>query len=528
VHTDPPIPSADATRLAAVQLHELQTQCVTTRDRLIVLRHDLTLAEQRLATHPAVLLRQANEGLVIAALQAQQRAELREDELGAVTRTLGLDALTQLPNRMLLRDRFTQAAAAARRHGAKMAVLFADLDGFKCINDEHGHAAGDRALCAAARAMESALRISDTVSRHGGDEFVILVSHLDDASDVSAIVHHVAWALSQAHGVQGDAMPLSASLGIAVYPDNGEDLDALIAHADAAMYRSKRDPSGRDDALQTLPPSTAGALPSQPSVLASRSRLRDVNERLVVAVLSARDGQLAAEDAYARQETNLAVTAHELRNPLAPMSYALSLLKSVQAREPLVARVHPMLERQLAHLSRLIGDLVDVSRAATGKLRLAREVLELGPLIDSAVQSCLPEMQRRRQTTDVQLPDEPLRVDGDPVRLQQVLCNLIDNASKYTPDGGSVRVGVTSDPREVVVTVSDNGIGISSAALPHVFEPFVQEAAATEFNGDGLGIGLMLVHQLVHAHGGRVEASSPGRGLGSAFTLVLPRVPPGP
>jgi diguanylate cyclase (GGDEF)-like protein len=484
--------------------------------------HDLSVAQQRLAAHPELLLRQANEQLVVAALQAQQRADAQQDELGAMVRTIGMDALTQLPNRVLLRDRFAQAAASVQRHRWKMAVLFVDLDGFKRINDQSGHAAGDQALCAAARALESAVRASDTVSRHGGDEFVVLLSHLDGAADAGVIARHLAAALAGAHGPRGEAMPLSASIGIAVYPDDGEDLDTLIAHADAAMYRGKCDVAARDDA-----PSTGLRLPMndmQRQAVTEPTRLRDVNERLLIAVLSARDGQQAAEDAYSLQETNLAVTAHELRNPLAPMSYALSMLKSVQSREPLVARVHPILERQLAHLARLVSDLLDVSRAATGKLRLEREAVDLGSLIDAALQSCLPAMQRRRQSTHLKLPAEPLHVDGDPVRLVQVMCNLLENASKYTPDGGSVGVGVTSDEREVVVTVSDSGIGISPTALPLVFEPFIQESVASEFNVEGLGIGLMLVRQLVQAHGGRVEARSRGRDLGSEFIVTLPRL----
>jgi diguanylate cyclase (GGDEF)-like protein len=522
--SDPSLPAAGATRPVETQLHEPQTLNTAAHDQLAQVRHDLLLAQQRLATHPALLLRQVNENLVVAALQAHQRADAQEEELGAMVRTLGVDALTQLPNRVLLRDRFAQAAASVQRHGWKMAVLFVDLDGFKRINDRKGHAAGDRALCAAARALESAVRASDTVSRHGGDEFVVLLSHLDGAADARVIARHLADALTRAHGPRGEAMPLAASIGIAVYPDDGEDLDTLIGHADAAMYRAKRDVTAQDAAPSAVLPLTANDMPRLQAVT-EPTRLRDVNERLLIAVLSARDGQQAAEKAYSLQETNLAVTAHELRNPLAPMGYALSILKSVQSREPLVARVHPILERQLAHLARPVSDLLDVSRAATGKLRLEREVVDLGSLIDAALQSCLPAMQRRRQSTHVQLPAEPLHVDGDPVRLLQVMCNLLENASKYTPDGGSVGVGVTSDEREVVVTVSDSGIGISPAALPLVFEPFVQESVASEFNVEGLGIGLMLVRQLVQAHGGRVEARSRGRDLGSEFIVTLPRLP---
>ena len=521
---DPPSIAADATGAPASQLQEPQTLGDAARDRLDQVRHDLSVAQQTLATHPALLLRQANENLVLAALQAQQRSDAQQDELGAMVRTIGVDALTQLPNRVLLRDRFAQAASAVQRHGWKMAVLFIDLDGFKRINDQAGHAAGDQALCTAARALESAVRLSDTVSRHGGDEFVVLLSHLDGAGDAAVIARHLAGALARAHGPGGEASPLSASIGVAVYPDDGEDLDTLIEHADAAMYRAKRDVAARDAAPSTVPPPATNDMPLRQAAT-EPTRLRDVNERLIVAVLSARDGQQAAQDAYSLQETNLSVTAHELRNPLAAMSYALSILKSVQSREPLVARVHPILERQLGHLARLVNDLVDVSRAATGKLRLEREAINLGPLIDTALQSCLPAMQRRQQTTHVQLPVEPLHVDGDPVRLVQVMCNLLENASKYTPDGGSVRVGVTGDAREVIVTVSDSGIGISPSALPLVFEPFVQEPAASEFNVEGLGIGLMLVRQLVQAHGGRVEAHSRGRDLGSEFIVTLPRLP---
>jgi diguanylate cyclase (GGDEF)-like protein len=516
--TGPPVDGA--LRRRSLELDSLNEQCALARTTLDGVRAQLALAQMRLEAQPMVLLREANEALVVAALEAHQRVQARERELDTAVRTLGLDPLTQLPNRLLLRDRFAQAAAAVRRHGGQMALLFVDLDHFKRINDLHGHAAGDQALCAVAEALVSAVRASDTVSRHGGDEFVVLLSHLADPADASAIAHKVLEALSTLQGPGGRALRLSASIGMAIHPDDGEDLDTLIDCADAAMYRGKRSaaaPLWRDapDPVASHPMPTREPDQGLPP-------LRDVNERLVMAVLSARDGQQAAETAFSVQQTNLAVTAHELRNPLAPMSYALTLLKSLQDREPLVMRVQGILERQLAHMTQLVGDLLDVSRAATGRLRIQLEVIELRPLVDASVLAVSPFLQRRQQTLDLQVTAEPLRVRGDATRLVQVLGNLLDNASKYTPDGGSIRLGVARDAQDVVLTVADSGIGIAAEALPHVFDAFVQEERAADFNTDGMGIGLMVVHQLVQAHGGTVEARSRGRDRGSEFVVRLP------
>lgn len=482
------------------------------------LRHRSVEREQ--LTEQCALARTTLEGVQTPLALAQMRLQACEHQLDKAVRTLGLDPLTQLPNRLLLRDRFAQAAAAVRRHGGQMALLFVDLDDFKRINDLHGHAAGDQALCAVADALVSVVRASDTVSRHGGDEFVVLLSRLADPADASAITRKVVEVLSTLQVPGGRALHLAASIGVAVHPDDGEDLDTLIACADAAMYRGKRRLAAP---LFRGAPTPVAFLPMPP-----RERdhglapLREVNARLVMAVLSARDSQLAAETAFSVQQTNLAVTAHELRNPLAPISYALTLLKSVQEREPLVMRVHGILERQLAHMTQLVEDLLDVSRASTGRLRIQLAAIDMRPLVDASVLAVLPSLQRRRQTMDLQVTEEPLRVCGDATRLVQVLGNLLDNASKYTPDGGSIRLGVARDAAEVVVTVGDSGIGIAAEALPHVFDAFVQEERARDFNGDGMGIGLMVVHQLVLAHGGTVEARSRGRDRGCEFVVRLP------
>jgi signal transduction histidine kinase len=163
-----------------------------------------------------------------------------------------------------------------------------------------------------------------------------------------------------------------------------------------------------------------------------------------------------------------------------------------------------------------------MSRASTGKLRIERKPVDLAGIIDEAVAACRPAMDTRLQHFSVQAPAHALNMHADPVRLAQVLRNLLDNASKYTPNGGQITLSVTALDETVVVSVSDNGIGITAELLTRVFEPFVQDKHAIGFNGAGLGIGLTVVRELVDAHGGHVAASSAGTGLGSRFTVTLP------
>jgi signal transduction histidine kinase len=173
-------------------------------------------------------------------------------------------------------------------------------------------------------------------------------------------------------------------------------------------------------------------------------------------------------------------------------------------------------------MARLVGDLLDVSRAHTGKLRVEQHLVDLGKLVDQAVDTCRPAMDARLQHIGVYVPACPLPITGDPVRLVQVLCNLLDNASRYTQVGGEIGLSAAATEQAVVVTVSDNGIGITPQALPKVFDPFVQDTHAVGFNGAGLGIGLTVVRELVEAHGGEVVASSAGTGFGSQFVITLP------
>jgi diguanylate cyclase (GGDEF)-like protein len=209
--------------------------------RLIRLRQNLV--QMRRVMHGApgdAALAEANDELVRAALHAESIAETAVSELSELARSSQRDSLTNLPNRLLMLDRLENAIATARRHETRIAVLFIDLDNFKLINDTLGHAAGDQALQLAARRLQSAVRDSDTVSRHGGEEFLVLLPDISQAADAALIANKLLAAL-RAPGRAGEhRLQLSASIGITIYPEDAEDAQTLIDRADSAMYRSKR------------------------------------------------------------------------------------------------------------------------------------------------------------------------------------------------------------------------------------------------------------------------------------------------
>ncbi len=484
------------------------------------------------------LLLAANEHLVVAALRAQTDAAVAIKALKTLSRSTELDFLTELPNRQSLMSRFAYAIAIARRTGTQLATLFVDLDNFKQINDGLGHAVGDQVLRLAAQRLATAVRESDTVSRHGGDEFLILLTEVSHVADVVQIATKLISALARPARIGDQVIRLSASIGISMFPDDGQDTDTLIHLADEAMYRAKRSGVGGfafhgDNFSETdrLPPQLQP--PHHPLshyrvALAEQARrhgeLRNANEQLVLTALNAQKLQDAAEQAQSRQTTFLAVLAHELRNPLVPMRNAAALLHRARFDESLLPRIQTMIEHQVAHMSRLIGDLLDVSRMTTGKLRLEQRTVDLAVNIHAAVAASRPGINARLQHLAVELPSEPLHIYGDALRLTQIFSNLLDNASKYSKEGAEIQVSCEQLPDSIVIYVADGGIGMSPQVLATIFEPFVQDAAAIEFNGTGLGIGLTVVHELVLAHGGTVVARSAGLGLGSTFIVTLPRM----
>ena len=501
------------------------------------MRQDLAEVERSFSGVPGAQLQQANEQLVLAALRAETIAETAVSNLHELARSGQRDTLTDTPDRALMLDRLETAIAMARRHATRIAVLFLDLDQFKPINDTFGHAVGDEVLQLVARRLESVVRDADTVSRHSGDEFVVLLTEISQASDAALIATKMLSTLAAPSLVSGHPLRLSASLGIAIYPEDGEEALALISRADAAMYLSKRRAAGRfafhNDAISSGPgvAPSAGAMPNQPtphSEFASAQyaphlrNLMEANENLVMAAMAAQDLEAHADAAHRRQITFLATVAHELRNPLTPILQAAELLHLPRTDDPRLARLQGVIKRQVAHMARLIDDLLDGSRISTGKFRLQRSTVEMADILGLAIETCQPAMDKRFQQFRMEPLPAPLCVHGDPVRLAQIFSNLLDNASKYTREGGDIWVAAAVLGRSMTVTVADNGIGISAEALPRIFDLFVQDERAVAAHGGGLGIGLAVVRELVEAHGGTVVGKSGGTDLGSQFVVTLP------
>ncbi|MFL1416157.1 sensor histidine kinase [Pseudomonas fildesensis] len=248
--------------------------------------------------------------------------------------------------------------------------------------------------------------------------------------------------------------------------------------------------------------------------------LREANAQLVIAALSAQDLQAIAERALGEQKSILATVAHELRNPLTPIS--LIAERMVRLPSDQLPRMRELIDGQVQHISQLVDDLLDVSRASTGKLRINRSEVDMLRILNAAVDACSPVMIARHQQFDVQLPDCTLTLNGDAGRLAQILHNLLANAAKYTPAGGNIRMVVTAAAEVLRISIADNGIGVTAKALPFIFDPYVQDTHAIGFNGTGLGIGLTVVRELVEAHGGTVTGMSEGHDKGSEFVVTLP------
>lgn len=218
----------------------------------------------------------------------------------------------------------------------------------------------------------------------------------------------------------------------------------------------------------------------------------------------------------------LAFLAHELRGPLAPLRSAVEILKRAGGDESIRLQVQATMERQLGQLVRLVADLLDVSRIARGQIELRRESVDLGRIVQQAVEACRPFIDSAKHTLEVSVPCEPPYIEADPARLTQVLSNLLHNACKYTEPGGRIELALTRDREEAVIRVKDTGIGIPANGLEGVFELFVQLDRSAERSQGGLGVGLAVVKRIVKMHGGSVAASSEGPGRGSEFVVRLP------
>jgi two-component system, chemotaxis family, CheB/CheR fusion protein len=232
-----------------------------------------------------------------------------------------------------------------------------------------------------------------------------------------------------------------------------------------------------------------------------------------------------------RKDEFLGILAHELRNPLAPMRFALEVLRRAE-RDPVESgKARQVLERQVAHMVRIVDDLLDVSRITQGKVELRKETIDLRNLVHAAVELSRPLLTAAGHEITLSMPSEPVRLNADPVRLTQVLINLLNNGAKFTPPGGHIwLIGeISEDPGDVApsfrIRVRDTGVGIAPEALPHIFDMFMQGDRSLEKTRGGLGVGLTLVRDLVALHGGTVQARSEGPGAGSEFIVTLPMDP---
>ena len=248
------------------------------------------------------------------------------------------------------------------------------------------------------------------------------------------------------------------------------------------------------------------------------------NARLLAEARRAAD---ALREADRRKDEFLATLAHELRNPLAPIQNGLQILSLNPSAES-ATRTRAMMKRQLGHMVRLVDDLLDISRVTTGKVRLRPERMDVRAAVEAAVEAARPAVEAGKHALVVSLPDDPLWLRGDSMRLAQVIANLLTNAAKYTPSGGRIMVRATNEGGHAVVRVTDTGMGIPADMLPHVFDLFTQIDRHLERAQGGLGIGLALVKRLVEMHGGEVAVESPGPDAGSTFVVRIPLVDSAP
>ncbi|TWI70230.1 signal transduction histidine kinase [Pseudoduganella lurida] len=263
---------------------------------------------------------------------------------------------------------------------------------------------------------------------------------------------------------------------------------------------------------------------------AENDQLREANSHLVRATVMAQTLQDEAEAANLRQKEFLAMLAHELRNPLAPISMAAAMLERMPDMSPDTVTLRSIITRQTEHMARLLDDLLDAARISSGRITLALAPVLLSDVIEQAVETVQPRIAERAQRLVVQPGAEAFSLNGDRVRLMQVFSNLLANASKYTPDGGEIVLAVLppqagsrgNGGENVQVTISDDGTGMDAHVLPHIFDLFTQGPRSLARSEGGLGVGLNVVRNLVQMHGGAVHAHSDGPGRGSRFTVTLP------
>jgi PAS domain S-box-containing protein len=321
----------------------------------------------------------------------------------------------------------------------------------------------------------------------------------------------------QAHEVIG--RPITIIIPPELFPEEQQILDKLrrgerIDHFDT--IRLTKDGRRINISVTVSPIRNAAG-----RVIGASKVARDISERKRAEQIL-RESELALRDADRRKDEFLALLAHELRNPLAPIRYALAIAQKADRTAEQTERAEAVIARQVVHMGRLLDDLLDSSRITRGTLELKKVRTELTSVIGAAIETSRPSVLTKKHELLVDLPKQPLALEADPMRLAQVFSNLLINASKYTDPGGQITLRAIQDKDEVVVSVRDTGMGISAEMLPQLFQQFTQAPETRDRSEGGLGIGLALARGLTELHGGRIEAHSAGLGSGSEFIVRLP------
>jgi PAS domain S-box-containing protein len=334
-----------------------------------------------------------------------------------------------------------------------------------------------------------------------------------------------------------DTLAYSENIGVVlgIVPPNMQELSACVhrddqARVDAAHRRAIDGAGAYEEIVRFIRPDDGAQI-----WVASHGKVQYDSEGrparvrgVTVDVTQRYEAEHALREAGRKKDEFLAMLAHELRNPLAPISSAAEMLKLVAQNDERVRRSSEVILRQVKHMTALVDDLLDVSRVTRGLVELNRAAVDIETVVGSAIEQVRPLIDARRHTLTLRMRPAPrggaFVVDGDRTRLVQVLANLLNNAAKYTPQNGAIvlEVGAGADAGQVEIAVTDNGIGIDGRLLPHVFELFTQAERTPDRSQGGLGIGLALVKNMVALHGGSVSASSAGPGTGSTFTIALP------
>jgi signal transduction histidine kinase/CheY-like chemotaxis protein/PAS domain-containing protein len=316
------------------------------------------------------------------------------------------------------------------------------------------------------------------------------------------------------HGMPKGHLPVRSYLAASVVSRSGEVIGGLFfGHPQPAVFNARSE-------------ELISAFAVQAAIAIDNARLYDMAQRAAgereSLLASERAARAEAERHNKMKDEFLAMLAHELRNPLAPITSAAQLLRLPEVNEHLRLKASNIISRQVRHMTELVDDLLDVSRVTRGLVKLENEILDLNKVALAAVEQARPHIEERQHTLSVELPLEPVPVEGDRTRLIQVLVNLLNNSAKYTPPGGRIALVVKQDGAGASAAVTDNGTGIDAGLLPHVFDLFTQADRAPDRSQGGLGIGLALVKSIVRMHHGTVAAYSEGLQRGTTMTVTLP------